>query len=71
MDVSAKDMGEVGEVSITPDSTDGPILCGWQPLGQQELYRTEGGNLSLEHRWDPKHWGPVLKDLSEQSKGGK
>lgn len=29
VDVSAKDMGEVGEVSITLDSTDGPILCGW------------------------------------------
>lgn len=69
-EMSAKEM-QVGELPTTFNDTNGPILCGWQPPGQHELYRMEGGNLSLEHQWYPKHWGPVLKDLSEQNKSRK
>lgn len=32
------------------------------------LCRTEGGRHPWEHQWDPAHWSPVLKNLSEQNK---
>lgn len=35
---------QVGDVSTTLNSTDGPILCGWQPIGQQGLNKTKGGS---------------------------
>lgn len=66
--IPAKEI-QVGEVSTTLNSSDGPILCGWQLIGQQELSRTEGGSCPWNASETLNTGGPVLKNLSEQNKG--